>query len=53
MSKSTNTTWDQNFVYGYNMGFLTDDSQYVFISDDAFRNITGYERSDYQDVLWP
>jgi len=52
---SASTNWYHNFVHGYGMGFLTDGSQYLFISDDSFKAATGYERSDfvdYQDVLW-
>lgn len=46
---SSATQWYENYVYGYNTGFLTDGSQYVFIPDAEFFKVTGLNRSDFPD----
>jgi hypothetical protein len=51
---STNTAHFENYVAGFTAGFLTDGSQYVFISNCDFKRVTGYHRSEFgnwQDVL--
>ncbi|MCY1047457.1 hypothetical protein OV208_39530 [Corallococcus sp. bb12-1] len=51
---SQSTTYSENFVSGFQLGFLTDGSQYTYVDDCTFRRLTGYhpsEFADFQNVL--
>ncbi|WP_147449032.1 hypothetical protein [Corallococcus terminator] len=54
------TTYTENFVSGFQLGFLTDGSQYAYMEDCTTRRLTGYNPNEFggseiingfQDVL--
>ncbi|RKH72360.1 hypothetical protein D7W81_05975 [Corallococcus aberystwythensis] len=51
---SQSTTYTENFVSGFKLGFLTDGSQYAHADDCTFQRLTGYhpaELQSFQHVL--
>lgn len=46
---SKNTSWTENYVYGFALGFSGDGRRYVSVSDASFLRMTGYDRSVFAD----
>ena len=46
---SSSTTHTENYVAGFQMGFLTDGSQYAMLGECDFKKVTGYYPSDFFD----
>lgn len=50
MPYTQNTTYSENYVSGFTLGFLTDGNQYIVVDDCAFRQLTGYDKKEFATV---